>query len=280
MARSVAASSAPDAPDGAGRSEDKAGSFGTAMARPQAPRHGLPPAGRPAAPGRLSGPARARRSGAPDRRRIKWMSRDRWDGRAAYSTQPCVGAANREDHGEVHPFLSAHGRQPCPDPARYVGCQPAELPEHALAAHPPGAGGRRTRLLGALLHRAPLPRRGLRGVQQPGHAGPVSGHADQAHPGRPDGQHPALPQSAAARRRPGDARPHDPRPDLRRHRTGVPEALGRGHGPGVRRGRHALRQPARATGATARSSRSTGRSSRRRGRPRPSRTPATGGRSR
>ena len=80
------------------------------------------------------------------------------------------------------------------------------------------------------LHRAPLPHRGLRGLQQPRPARPLHRHADEAHPGRPARHRAAGVQPDPRRRGHRHARPHDGRAGLRRLRARLSAPLGRHHG--------------------------------------------------
>ena len=93
-----------------------------------------------------------------------------------------------------------------------------------------GAARRRARLRLDQLHRAPLPRRGLRALEQPGAARPVRRHADQAHPRRPARHRAARAQPDPRRRGHRDARPHDGRARERRLRARLPAPLGRRDG--------------------------------------------------
>ena len=117
------------------------------------------------------------------------------------------------------------------------------------------------------LHRAPLPHRGLRGLQQPRAARPLHRHADQAHPRRPARHRAAGVQPDPRRRGHRHARPHDGRAGLRRLRARLPAPLGRHHGAAdARHPRRAAaparrdrrRQPRRLRGVLPRSSRRPG----------------------
>ena len=80
------------------------------------------------------------------------------------------------------------------------------------------------------LHRASLPHRGLRALQQPGAARPVRRDADEAHPRRPARHRAAGGQPDPRGRGHRDARPHDRRTRQRRLRPRLPAPLGRRHG--------------------------------------------------
>ena len=127
-------------------------------------------------------------------------------------------------------FLSAEHRQPGRDRAGHGGDEPAFLSAHAEGADGADKARRRARLRFGHLHRASLPHRRLRALEQSGAARPLLRDADQAHPRRPARHRAAGVQSDPRRRRHRHARPHDRRPRQRRLRARLPAPLGRRHG--------------------------------------------------
>ena len=96
--------------------------------------------------------------------------------------------------------------------AGMAGDAAGPLPAHAERADRAASNSPTTSATTSVeLHRAPLPHRGLRALQQPGAARPLLRDADQAHPRRPARHRAAGRQSDPRRRGHRDARPHDRR---------------------------------------------------------------------